>query len=290
MRILSWGRSKIRVGSSRYRRLRYQIIHGADVDFAGKRACLFSTFDRESRIDAYVFYYLRALRDAGISVILISSNSDLSDRDLEAAKQICEAIILRENIGLDFAGWAIGIRQLSGILRAKEIIIANDSVYGPLYPIASMFDGMARIPCDAWGVTQNFEVDWHVQSYFLVFREKAIRSPAFLEFWKSVRALKKKEDVINRYEIPLAKFFRDRGVMVYQYVNVLMGEYLSGNPTLVHWDRIILEGRSPFIKRELLRDNPRKVDISRWPDILSSVGYDPSIVRDHLARISADLS
>jgi lipopolysaccharide biosynthesis protein len=85
---------------------------------------------------------MRSLRDAGLSVVLISSNMDLLPDSVAAAKEICSAVMLRENRGWDFAGWAPGMKTLTGIYDAAEIVIANDSVYGPVHSLKDAFNAM----------------------------------------------------------------------------------------------------------------------------------------------------
>ena len=189
------------------RHLKYVIPHGEAIDFSNQRVCLFSHYDKHSQLDDHVIHYMRSLKEVGLSVVLISSNMDLSKESLGIAKTMCSAVILRENRGWDFAGWALGITTLNGMYNASEIVIANDSVYGPMHPISEMFDFMNERPCDLWSVTESFEIDWHLQSYFLVFKRSAIASDCFRRFWENVRILRTKHGVIIHYEIKLARFF-----------------------------------------------------------------------------------
>ena len=55
-------------------------------------------------------------------------------------------------------------------------MLANDSVYGPLFDLKEI---LAR--CDAsadiWGMTDNRAGGYHLQSYFLLFRGRALVCP-----------------------------------------------------------------------------------------------------------------
>ena len=226
---------------------------------------------------------MRSLKEVGLSVVLISSNMGLSKESLGIANTMCSAVILRENRGWDFAGWALGITTLKGMYNASEIVIANDSVYGPMHPISEMFDFMNERPWDLWSVTESFEVDWHLQSYFLVFKRSAIASDCFRRFWENVRILRTKHSVISRYEIKLARSLfvsRARG----GGLCTTRGRIASRNPTLNHWLLTLERGKSPFLKVQLLRDNPLNSDIAGWDKVVASRGYDPSLIRALLER------
>lgn len=264
--------------------LSHSVQFGARNSYSDQRVCLFSHFDRDSRLDDYVIHYLKSLADAGLSIVLISSCSSLDKPSMDIATRICSAVILRANRGYDFAGWALAIRKLHGILDAEEIVCANDSVYGPLRPLAPMFDEMNARGFPLWGVTSNFEIEHHLQSYFIVFKRPAITSPAFRSFWFDVRPLQDKWEIIKRYEVKLASFFRDRGIHADHYVRSIAG--LSLNPTLDLWKKT-LEGRSPFLKVQLLRDSSLGTDITGWEDEVKKLNFDSTMIKRHLDRTGA---
>ena len=62
------------------------------------------------------------------------------------------------------------------------------------------------------------------------------------------------------------------------------GELHHENPTLNHWRLTLERGKSPFLKVQLLRDNPLNSDITGWDKVVASRGYDPSLIRAHLER------
>ena len=59
------------------------------------------------------------------------------------------------------------------------------------------------------------------------------------------------------------------------------------NPTLTLWKALILEEKMPFIKRELLRDNPKNIDINDVYETIEKISsYDVSLITKHLERLS----
>ena len=46
-----------------------------------------------------------------------------------------------------------------------------------------------NIKCDFWGITDSSEINYHLQSYFLVFKKNVIQSNTFKIFWDGVKIL-----------------------------------------------------------------------------------------------------
>ena len=46
------------------------------------------------------------------------------------------------------------------------------------------------------------------------------------------------------------------------------GDSSASNPTHVEWEELI-RGNYPYLKKELIRDNPLRIDLSKLPTILS---------------------
>ena len=90
----------------------------------------------------------------------------------------------------------------------EEVIICNDSVYGPLFPLVELFGKMQEIDCDFWGVTES---EGTLQSYFVAFRRPVTASAAFTNFWQSVKDETDKQTIIRKYEIGLTQTLLEAG-------------------------------------------------------------------------------
>lgn len=71
-----------------------------------------------------------------------------------------------------------------------------------------------------------------------------------------------------------------RGAALYPYQHEERGRTL--NPTLHQW-RDLLGFGFPFIKAELLHDNPTGEDLSGWRNLVAANGYDVNIITGFLA-------
>ena len=265
--------------------LHYRFGFGDNHDYASDRVCLFSHFDVDNKIDAHVINYLSALKAEGFKIILITSNLQLEKASVDEARSICSALIHRENRGYDFAGWALALRLVPSLYQAHEVLMCNDSVYGPLHSLHPIFGKMNEVSCDFWGVTESLEVEWHLQSYFLVFKKTALNSSIFSQFWIAVKALSDKTELIHAYEVPMARLLANGGLRPGVLVALEDVSSVVCNPTLNPWRKTIVVGKSPFVKVQLLRDNPLGSDIKNWQKVVAQFGYDPNMIEIHLSRV-----
>lgn len=265
----------------------YRVLKPATMA-AGARACLFSHFDAQNQIDPHVRRYLRALKDEGFATVLVTSCPTLDADSLKASDALCAGVIARENRGYDFAGWALAHEIVAGLRQCKEILVANDSLYGPMRPLSAVFETMRDRPCDFWGLTETFELERHLQSFFLLFRAKAVQSEAYWRFWRGVRPLPGKEAVIRAYEATMLRMLAASGLTPGA---VMPAAAIGGpptNPTMIPWRRLLREFGVPFVKVQLLRDNPIGVDIAGWREEIAATDYPVDLIVGHLQRVQPD--
>jgi len=157
-----------------------------------KRILLYHHYDARNIIDEYVVYLLQELNKFGCDIIFYS-NSAISDAELnEKIAPLALQFKTRENRGYDFASWKEmlfdnGRDFFSGY---DEVIFANSTIYGPLFPPEEFFSVMDKKDVDFWAPTKHSPVQGipeHVQPYFLVCRKKVFQSDVFWTFWDSIR-------------------------------------------------------------------------------------------------------
>jgi lipopolysaccharide biosynthesis protein len=250
-----------------------------------KRIAIFAFFDAKSEVKSYVQSHLRALR-AECSTVLFVSTAPLPEAEQAKLRPLCDAVILRENVGWDFCMWqqALATVDLSDV---DELVLTNSSTFGPIFPLGPVLARMAEEPCDFWGMTDNFEIAWHLQSYFLVFKRAAFTSPAFQQFFASVLPYRDKDQVIRSYEIGLTRFLQEAGLRPAAFAPIGAWEKSEWkrarlrkkrrNSTLFHALALIELGM-PLVKVQLLRDNPGKVRLKPVLRAMADSGYDMSQV------------
>lgn len=267
--------------------------------------CVFAHFDRDDIVDDHVLHYLGALDAAGAEIIFCSTAEGLGGAEIEKLRPLCGTVIVRRNLGYDFASYRTGLAAAGDLSRYDAVILANDSVYGPLRDLKAIFAAMADKDADFWGITDSTEFGHHLQSYFLVFRKAVATSALFHEFWRRFPDFRAKLSVIAKGELGLSKTLVAGGFRIGALCGTsrILAEnpalfdrraaaqgFLRGKPlNLSHHDwRLLIERYgSPFIKIELLRDNPKSVaDVAEWETVARDAGdYDPRLIHNHLRRM-----
>lgn len=241
--------------------------------------CILMTWGRDAHIAEHTRILAQGWAEAGFAVILIVARDDPATFDTTQDLNFCEAVLLRTNRGYDFGAWAAAIRDLPELIDANLVVIANDSVLGPLEGFAAMIERVRANPAALVGAVRSCEIYPHLQSFLLFFKPAAHRHPIFARFWRSVRD-GDRDWAIRRYELRLERLFKRAGVSTDALFPRASGQ--TPNPTLGGWRALLADG-FPFIKLQLLRDVPDGVDITAWESELSERSYDPAIARRYLA-------
>jgi rhamnosyltransferase len=260
-----------------------------------KRLVLFAHYDAQGEIKRFIVHYLRALREVCDRIVFVST-AQLAESEIAKIREYCAEIVIRENVGYDFGMWRHAIER-TDLEAWDELVLTNSSVFGPLHPLQPIFARMAEEPVDMWGMTENVEIAWHLQSYFLVFRRPLLTSQVFRDFWASILPYKDKDQVIRSYEVGLSRLLLDHGFTLRSFAptealdipgafplfNVL-GESLWArlrsrrvNPTCGYAVPFIRAGM-PFVKAELLRDNPLGVELEPVIAEMEAAAYDMTLV------------
>lgn len=273
-----------------------------------RRVAVVAHFDAEGLLTEFTRRLLDGLLLHAERIVLVSTR--LSP---EAAASLSERItvIVRENVGYDFYSMRTGVFAVEALYSYDELIIANDSVLTiDSSGLGRAFVQMQNVDCDVWGMTESFQVARHLQSYFMVFRKSAFFSHYFDRFWRDVRVLDDKWEIILSYEVGLTQWLLRHGARVAAAFQLdpsttetvaarlrrkqlrdgptgaaaRLGaqEILQANPVHYLWDE--LYRRFGFIKSEVLRDDPNGVhDVD-----LASVVTDPvtrAMVESEVARM-----
>jgi hypothetical protein len=172
----------------------------------GPQVVLFMHFDGRGLVRPQVLDYMREFKANGRDVVFVTNSRKMKPQALEALKEISTGIIVRKNIGYDFGAWRDAVDFLE-LPRAEtqEVILANDSVFGPLVPLGDVLRRLNYKKADIWGLTESWQVRYHLQSFFLAFGPTALRAPAWRKFWDSVRPVPAKDYIVREYEIGITQ-------------------------------------------------------------------------------------
>lgn len=251
-----------------------------------RRICLFAHYDTRRRVAPHVMHYLRQLHLCGFETHVALSGMDrLSDADRTSLDRIGAVAHFRHNHGHDFGAWQDLVAR-GCVNDADTILLANDSVFGPLQPLGPIFESMRSR--DVWGMVESRAASWHLQSWFLCFSAAGFASPAV------ARVLRQPFREMNRAEIVLhgelglgAAILADalHWDACWRQPSNGLRRLIPGNTMHIDFLSVLRSGRVPFIKIELLRDNPTGVPwLGEWRRAVRGNRMLPlAWIDDHLA-------
>ncbi len=267
-----------------------------------RRACIFSFYDEHGVIDEYVIFFLRELGKF-VERILFYSNGPLS-RDSEIALSgYVDEVILRPNEGYDVMAYKEGLEKIGSDSNVyDEIILANHTCYGPVFPFSELFNEMARRRCDFWGVTAHMAMTpnpltgtgtlpYHLNANFIAVRRDMLRTQTFRKYWSEMRISASYEEAILSHEAVFTEYFTNLGYTADSYIN--SATYGSHYPAILDIDETLLD-RNPLIKRRAFFHDPRflehfAADLPRALRVLEDTSdYDRSLIWQNIIR-SAEL-
>ena len=270
------------------------------------RLVLFAHYDPQDEVDDYVLYYLQQLHASGCAILFVSGAANLKAASAERILPYCVGVFTQQTRSLDFGSWNLAWQQMQhrgwSLDSFQQFILANDSVYGPLFPLDEML--AAFTGADMYGMTESNERGNHLQSFFLQW-DLNTRTRAFLQkFWRSFRYVVRKQRLIDTYETGISRAARKAGLQLKAYASdeAVRAAYAqrhlphehadrvaagSVNNTLVLWDVLLEDFRCPLLKTDLPRRNryhSRKVrtlsdELRQWTK------YDPALIERNLQRL-----
>ena len=151
-----------------------------------RRICLFAGFDKENKIQDYVVYLIKEL--SKISDVYYMGNGAFPPDELFKIAPYTQMFYTKSHQMRDFGSWLYLIERLGWdkLAQYDELILCNDSIYGPITDLQDIFVQMERKGYDFWSITSDYEYNFHLHRYFMVFNNDVIKNEKFRNFWKSI--------------------------------------------------------------------------------------------------------
>ncbi|CAK7192198.1 hypothetical protein COMNV_00383 [Commensalibacter sp. Nvir] len=224
------------------------------------KTCLFASYIKGNEIPKDVKHYLYQLSQCGWNIHLALSGKTYLTPDIRNFCKLNNIIPhLRPNEGLDFGAWQYLINK-NVTKNSDYILLANDSVWGPIYPLQPIFHNMLNQKLDVWGLVESFEVVPHFQSWFLCLSRKAMDTSKIQRLFIQQFNKMNKAEIIRNGELKLGNILRQTPSLHYKACwskgkHCFARDPQQINPMHLDWLSIVQSGYVPFIKKELLRDN-----------------------------------
>ena len=248
-----------------------------------KRICLFAGYDKNNIIQEDVIYYIKEL--STIADVYYMADNSLNKKEKDKLLKYTKGIYGYHHGKYDFGSWQELIYKMGGgIVAYDELILANDSVFGPLYSIRNIIDDIENDnEWDICGITGGLltpennkelvnEDTWAITSHFIVLRKKAFSSEIFKNFFQNIKAEKSQKEVIKNYELKFARNFYENGYVAklfMGYKNVYddwyKREQRRSNPFIkkkIFVDKEIMKTSKPYLVKLLLHTKHYKYDIN----------------------------
>lgn len=181
-------------------------------EYHGSQAlCVFASYDAKSVVQKYVYHLLDRLQlELSAHVVFVTTSEQLHADDKEKLSKMGVSVVHRKNIGYDFKSYFVGFSQFEDhIYQFQNVYHCNDSVFGPFASIEGIRDRMNRSGFDVWGMTDSWQIDYHIQSYFICFRDQAIGS--LRDFWNQYEFKCDYDSVIKNGEVGMSQYMMKQG-------------------------------------------------------------------------------
>ncbi|MCH1642337.1 rhamnan synthesis F family protein [Paenibacillus timonensis] len=273
---------------------------------SSKRAGIFFFFDNEGIVDRYILHLLNDIKKS-IGTLLIVCNGKLMNESRKLLEKVATEVLVRENKGFDVWAYKEGLEYIGwdSLELYEELVLFNSTIFGPLTSFDTMFADMSKRDIDFWGITKFHKVDYdpfgtikygyipeHIQSHFIVVRNKMLKSFEFRNYWSNMREVNSYIQAIGYHEAIFTKDFSDKGFSWDVYVNTDDLEGYTYHPVLMMPLELIKNRKCPIIKRrsffhdiaDFLNNTTGEQTIEAYEFIKENFDYDTDMIWENILR------
>ncbi len=268
-----------------------------DVDSGIRRLIVYVIWDRRGDVEEYVAHALDGLREHA-SHILAVVNGELTDAGRAKLEPLADEVLVRENRGFDIWGHKHALDHLGPrIDEFDELILTNDTWFGPVRPYGPVFARMDASLADFWGMTDHAREEpnpftgegvlhYHLQSFWIAVRRRMFLSAQWRAYWRALPEMPGYFDAVLQHEAVFTEHFAGAGFR--HAVAFPSEDYPTDHPALFNPDLLLGDG-CPLLKRRPFFHYPPFLDrhavIGR--ELLSVVGgygYPTELIWEDVAR------
>lgn len=264
-----------------------------------RRLGIFVFYDKDGIVDRYILYLLQGMLKQ-INQLIIVCNGMVNPEGLRKLEEVSNQIYIRDNLGYDVAAFREALTHYVGwdkLAEYDEIVLWNDTFFGPIYPFKEMFDTMESEKLDFWGMTEG-TIDCvpypHIQSYFMVFAKSVFTNIEFQRYWEEMDTSSwSYMDVVLKHEVEFTHFLEKAGFIWDVYIHgedygnkieKVYIKYLFTPYSLVYKERYPVVKRKAFVYPELM-SAPYGELIKLMRFLKDSGLYDVDMILENIIRI-----
>lgn len=263
----------------------------------GKRLVVYVVYDRRGGVEEFVRYALQGMRGDAAHILAVV-NGSLDDEGRALLETVADEILVRSNDGFDIWAHKEALDHLGDrVAEFDEILLTNDTWFGPVRPYAPVFERMNEKAVHFWGMTDHEweplnkftnegELPYHLQSFWIAVRKEMFLSPEWGAYWRELPPMPSYFDAVLKHETQFTKHFEDRGYS--HAVAFASADYPTEHPALFNADLLLADG-CPLIKRRPFFHYPPFLDRHavigrRTVRDIERYGYPLELMWSNLAR------
>lgn len=268
-----------------------------------KRLCIYLTYDKYGIVDKYIGYMLKELKTCVNYLVVVCNQLEIVC-GMDILEKYADEIHYRENIGYDTGGFKDALCDLIGwkrVLQYDELVLVNDSMFGPFRTMKAIFDEMTEKQVDFWGLAKhgegnNNEINYfpkHIQTYFLTIRSKMLHSHEFREYWEIMPYYTSFIENVRQHEVRFTHYFWSLGYTYSTLANTEINDSTHINNNYMQYGRIAYElikkRNFPFLKRQQIvyntLDQQTQENLKKAIDYIDKeTEYDVNLIWDNIIR------
>lgn len=263
------------------------------------RLLVYGFLDKDGIVDNYVLYQLRELKQH-VSYIIFAVAGKLSNKSKKKLINLVDEIKVYDDVTFikDLYRQVLSQLDKHRFLKFEELIISNNDMYGPIFPISKVFDHFKNSDVDFWGISRHYsweennipvnsfvEMPEHIQDYFLVIKKSVIHSEMFLSYWQN------EETISDTHH--LTQFLEANGFRSDVHVHTDFWRNVCVAPLWFEASELIIENQIPYFDRRVfINDNYKNITSCTFGEqvqkilqfIREETNYDEKLIWENALR------
>ena len=197
-----------------------------------KRLGIFVFYNEQGIVRTYVEHLLKSIHEILDELVIVANGTVRKEEKIKLDKY-ADRFFQRGNIGYDGGAYKDAFQKFlrgENMEQWDEILLMNDTFYGPFFTWDEIFGVMEGRSCDFWGLSshpggktgllKDETVSAHVQSYFIVLKKNVFLHPAFLVFWEEMQYPGSFKEAVRNFEIRFSEYFVNLGFRFESWIEV----------------------------------------------------------------------
>lgn len=272
-----------------------------------KRICIYLIYDSENIADRYISYMLSELHKC-MDYILVVCNSGFIKKGEEGICTYADRIVYRDNVGFDAGAFKDALCKYVGwdqVYQYDELLLLNDSFFGPFKSMDDIFADMENKNYDFWGLTKhackaekNGVIQEHIQSYFTVVRKEMLHSASFQNYWEEIPYAADFNQLVRQHEMQFTQHFNKLGYSYGCLADMTQNDSCNNKNNYMQYGylqyELIKKRNFPFLKKKPVTfDTLDLQSQENWRQAIDYIDmntdYDVDMIWENLVR-TVDIS